>query len=100
MAISTVTSADIRTALLLRHEIALLDVRHEAQFATAHPLFAANMAEGRITLEAAVRMSAGVRLEMAMLRMVRERETVYSRWLRTPVASARQLALRIHWRRA
>jgi rhodanese-related sulfurtransferase len=56
MAISTVTPSDIRTALLLRHEIALLDVRHEAQFATGHPLFAANMAEGRIALEAAVRL--------------------------------------------
>src|SRR5262249_43132718 len=56
MAISNVTPADIRTALLLRHEIALLDLRHEAQFATGHPLFAANMAEGRIALEAAVRL--------------------------------------------
>src|SRR5215469_8432096 len=56
MAISTVTPADIRTALLLRHEIALLDVRHEAQFATGHPLFAANMAADRIALEAAVRL--------------------------------------------
>jgi rhodanese-related sulfurtransferase len=56
MAIPTVTPADIRAALLLRHEIALLDVRHEAHFATGHPLFAANMAEGRIALEAAVRL--------------------------------------------
>src|SRR5215471_12468078 len=56
MSIPTVTPADIRTALLLRHEIALLDVRHEAQFATGHPLFAANMAEGRIALEATVRL--------------------------------------------
>src|SRR5215468_7988174 len=50
------TPQDVRSALLLRHEIALLDVRHEAQFATGHPLFAANMAEGRIALEAAVRL--------------------------------------------
>src|SRR5579885_1378433 len=56
MSISTVTPQDIRTALLLRHEVALLDVRHEAQFATGHPLFAANMAEGRIALEAAARL--------------------------------------------
>jgi rhodanese-related sulfurtransferase len=41
---------------LLRQEIALLDLRHEAVFATAHPLFAANMAADRITLEAAVRL--------------------------------------------
>jgi rhodanese-related sulfurtransferase len=56
MTIPTVTPADIRAALLLRQEIALLDVRREAQFATAHPLFAANMAADRIALEAAVRL--------------------------------------------
>jgi rhodanese-related sulfurtransferase len=42
--------------LLLREEIALLDLRHEAAYATGHPLFAANMAAGRITLEAEVRL--------------------------------------------
>jgi rhodanese-related sulfurtransferase len=41
---------------LLREEIALLDVRHEAAFATGHPLFAANMAAERIGLEAAARL--------------------------------------------
>jgi rhodanese-related sulfurtransferase len=41
---------------LLREEIALLDVRHEAAFATGHPLFAANMAAGRIPLEAETRL--------------------------------------------
>ena len=56
MAISSVTPSEVRTALLLRQEIALLDVRHEAQFATGHPLFAANMAAGRVALEAAVRL--------------------------------------------
>ena len=45
---ATVTPAQVRTSLLLREEIALLDVRHEAAFATGHPLFAANMAAGRI----------------------------------------------------
>jgi rhodanese-related sulfurtransferase len=40
----------------LRQEIALLDLRHEAAFATGHPLFAANMAAGRIAIEAAVRL--------------------------------------------
>jgi rhodanese-related sulfurtransferase len=41
---------------LLREEIALLDLRHEAEFATGHPLFAANMAAGRIELEAEARL--------------------------------------------
>jgi rhodanese-related sulfurtransferase len=52
----SVTASYIRRALLLRDEIALLDVRHEAAFATGHPLFAANMAADRIELEAAVRL--------------------------------------------
>jgi rhodanese-related sulfurtransferase len=56
MTISTVTPHDIRSALLLRQEIALLDLRHEAGFATGHPLFAANMAAGRIALEANLRL--------------------------------------------
>ncbi|MEH2489529.1 rhodanese-like domain-containing protein [Bradyrhizobium sp. AZCC 2230] len=56
MKLSTVTPADIRSALLLREEIALLDLRHEAAFATGHPLFAANMAVDRIAIEAAVRL--------------------------------------------
>lgn len=42
--------------LLLREEIALLDLRYEAAFATGHPLFAANMAAGRIALEAETRL--------------------------------------------
>ncbi|WP_027530397.1 rhodanese-like domain-containing protein [Bradyrhizobium sp. WSM3983] len=56
MKLSTVTPADIRRALLLREEIALLDLRHEAAFATGHPLFAANLAVDRIAIEAAVRL--------------------------------------------
>ncbi|MGY8666742.1 rhodanese-like domain-containing protein [Bradyrhizobium sp. UFLA05-109] len=56
MKLPTVTPADIRRALLLREEIALLDLRHEAAFATGHPLFAANMAEGRIAIEAETRL--------------------------------------------
>jgi rhodanese-related sulfurtransferase len=56
MTVPSVTSAQIRSALLLREEIALLDVRHEAVFATGHPLFAANMAAGRIALEAEARL--------------------------------------------
>jgi rhodanese-related sulfurtransferase len=52
----SVTPSHIRRALLLRDEIALLDLRHEAAFATGHPLFAANMAAGRIALEAEMRL--------------------------------------------
>src|SRR5215207_6962318 len=56
MTVPSVTPLQIRTALLLRDEIALLDVRHEAAFATGHPLFAANMAADRIALEAEIRL--------------------------------------------
>src|SRR5439155_16428204 len=52
----TITPSEVRAALLLREEIALLDLRHEANFATGHPLFAANMAAGRIALEAETRL--------------------------------------------
>jgi rhodanese-related sulfurtransferase len=56
MTLPTVTPSEIRRTLLLRGEIALLDVRHEATFATAHPLFAANMAADRIAVEAETRL--------------------------------------------
>src|ERR1700735_2599350 len=56
MPMPSVTPSHIRRALVLRDEIALLDLRHEAAFATGHPLFAANMAAGRIALEAEVRL--------------------------------------------
>jgi rhodanese-related sulfurtransferase len=56
MSPSPATPSDIRRALLLREQIALLDVRHEAAFATGHPLFAANMAADRIELEAEIRL--------------------------------------------
>ncbi len=56
MTIPSVTSVQVRSALLLRDEIALLDLRHEAAFATGHPLFAANMAADRIALEAEARL--------------------------------------------
>ncbi len=56
MTLPSVTPSEVRTALLLHDEIALLDVRHEAVFATGHPLFAANMAADRITLEAEARL--------------------------------------------
>src|SRR5438045_7549861 len=56
MQTSSITPSQVRTMLLLREEIALLDVRHEAAFATGHPLFAANLAAGRIALEGATRL--------------------------------------------
>jgi rhodanese-related sulfurtransferase len=56
MNIPTMTPFQIRNMLLLREEIALLDLRHEAEFATGHPLFAANMAADRIALEAEARL--------------------------------------------
>jgi rhodanese-related sulfurtransferase len=52
----TVTPSQVRCALLLRDEIALLDLRHEAAYATGHPLFAANMAADGIALEAEARL--------------------------------------------
>jgi len=56
MTVPTVTPSQVRCALLSREEIALLDVRHEAAYATGHPLFAANMAAERIAIEAATRL--------------------------------------------
>ena len=56
MTLPAVTPSQVRLSLLLRDEIALLDLRHEATFATGHPLFAANMAVGRIALEAETRL--------------------------------------------
>src|SRR5262245_46950739 len=56
MTIQSVSPRQIRSALLMRDEIALLDVRHEAAFATGHPLFAANMSADRIALEAETRL--------------------------------------------
>jgi rhodanese-related sulfurtransferase len=53
---SMTTPSQVRCALMLRDEIALLDVRHEAAYATGHPLFAANMAADRIGLEARARL--------------------------------------------
>jgi rhodanese-related sulfurtransferase len=53
---ASITSAQVRRALLLRHEIALIDLRSEAIFAKDHPLFAANLAIDRIALEAPLRL--------------------------------------------
>ncbi len=56
MTAPTVTPSHVRRALLLREEIAFLDLRQEAAYATGHPLFAANMAADRIVLEAETRL--------------------------------------------
>jgi rhodanese-related sulfurtransferase len=56
MTVPAITPSQICRALLLREEIAILDVRHEAAYATGHPLFAANMAADRIALEAETRL--------------------------------------------
>ena len=56
MTTPALSPSKIRSMLLLREEVALLDLRHEAAYATGHPLFAANMAASRIMLEAEVRL--------------------------------------------
>jgi rhodanese-related sulfurtransferase len=56
MTTPTISPSQVRGMLLLREEIALLDLRHENAFASGHPLFAANMAAGRIVLEAEARL--------------------------------------------
>ena len=43
--------SEIRQALLNREELALVDVREEAPFAEAHPLFAANIPLSKLELE-------------------------------------------------
>jgi rhodanese-related sulfurtransferase len=52
----TITPQDIRAALIARDEIALIDLRDEAAFATAHPLFASQIPIDRIEIEAANRL--------------------------------------------
>lgn len=42
---------DIKLALLNKHEIALVDVREEALFAEAHPLFAVNISLSKLEIE-------------------------------------------------
>ncbi|KPG74512.1 rhodanese-related sulfurtransferase [Pseudomonas libanensis] len=49
--VSTRRYAQIRQALLDREEVALIDVREEAPFAEAHPLFAANIPLSKLELE-------------------------------------------------
>lgn len=49
---STLPFAAVRTRLLAREEIALVDVREEDPFAQAHPLWAANLPLSRLELDA------------------------------------------------
>jgi rhodanese-related sulfurtransferase len=53
---ASISVHEVRSALLARREIALFDLRTEAAFATAHPLFAAQLPLDRIEIEAAVRV--------------------------------------------
>lgn len=48
--------ADVRAALLARHEIALVDVREEDPFAQAHPLWAVQLSPTRLELDAPWRL--------------------------------------------
>lgn len=48
----SVAPEDIRKLLLARHEVALIDVREEVEFARGHPLFAAQLPLRRIAEEA------------------------------------------------
>jgi rhodanese-related sulfurtransferase len=51
MSMPTTSSGEVYAAIRGRREIALLDVREEAVYATGHPLFAASLPIGRIELE-------------------------------------------------
>jgi len=55
MSITTPQAA--RAALLARREIALIDLREEAEFALGHPLFAAQIPLRRLAVEAEWRLS-------------------------------------------
>ncbi|TVV73849.1 rhodanese-like domain-containing protein [Sphingomonas solaris] len=56
MNVGTTTPQAVRAALIARDEIALIDVRDEAAFATGHPLFASQLPPDRIDIEAAARL--------------------------------------------
>jgi rhodanese-related sulfurtransferase len=51
-----IEAVDVRRALLARVEIALIDVRDEATFATGHPLFAVQIPSDRLALELPIRV--------------------------------------------
>jgi predicted metal-dependent enzyme (double-stranded beta helix superfamily)/rhodanese-related sulfurtransferase len=52
----TVSPGEIRQKLLIGEEIAIIDVREEAEFAAGHPLFAAQIPLARIAVEAPWRL--------------------------------------------
>ncbi|UAK26284.1 rhodanese-like domain-containing protein [Sphingomonas nostoxanthinifaciens] len=52
----TISASAVRRFFLFGQEIALLDLRVEAAFATGHPLFAANLSAARIGDEARIRL--------------------------------------------
>jgi rhodanese-related sulfurtransferase len=52
----SISVQDVRAATVTREELALLDLRIEAQFALGHPLFAAQLPPERIALEAPQRL--------------------------------------------
>ena len=52
----TTTAQDVRLALLARQELALIDLREEAEFARGHPLFAAQIPLRRLEQEARWRL--------------------------------------------
>ena len=53
---STMTPQEIRRALLLRQELAIVDLREEAIFALAHPLFAAQIPLASLAAEMPLRV--------------------------------------------
>jgi len=52
----TLSARDVRAALLVRRELALIDLRSEAEFARAHPLFASQVTSAELTREAPLRL--------------------------------------------
>ena len=52
----SLSPGEVRAALITRRELALLDLRDEATFARAHPLFAAQLPLDRLALELPVRV--------------------------------------------
>lgn len=53
---TSITAREVRAALQLRQEVAIIDLREEASFALGHPLFAAQLPTDRIEIEAPVRI--------------------------------------------
>jgi len=51
-----ISARAVRASLVARRELALVDLRDEAQFATGHPLFAADLPVPRVEIEAPTRI--------------------------------------------